>query len=65
MGIETILALMLTISMLSTILMAAFVWKLNSDWMKVIREMDCRIEAEHTVMMALMCGGGDDEEESE
>lgn len=54
MGIETLLALLTTISMLSAILMAAFAWKLNSGWIKFAREMNRRAEDEHAVMMVWM-----------
>lgn len=34
---ETLLAILATVSMLSAVVMAAFAWKLNSDWSKLIQ----------------------------
>jgi hypothetical protein len=34
---ETLLAILATVSMLSAAVMAAFAWKLNSDWSKLVQ----------------------------
>lgn len=34
---ETLLAILATVSMLSAAVMAAFAWKLNSDWSKLVK----------------------------
>ena len=54
MGIETLLALLTTISMLSAILMAAFAWKLNSDWCQIGKKMLEMQQDEHMMHMAMM-----------
>jgi len=34
---ETLLAILATVSMLSAAVMAAFAWKLNSDWSRLVK----------------------------
>lgn len=54
MGIETLLALLTTISMLSAITMAAFAWKLNSDWCQIGKKMLEIQQDEHMMIMTMM-----------
>lgn len=44
---ETLLALLTVISLLSAITMAAFAWKINSDWCLLVRELNRYWRADH------------------
>lgn len=54
MGIETLLALLTTISMLSAITMVAFAWKINNDWCQIGRKLLEIQQDEHMMIMTMM-----------
>lgn len=54
MGIETLLALLTVVSILGTVTMTAFAWKLNSDWCQIGKKMLEVQQDEHMMRMAMM-----------